>query len=100
MQPRPAPPDRAPTGVPLTTKAGVPFARKYGVPIPRSLTENKPKVTGKALRVNDNNADERDRSSSPPEPRSGDKSRKVGGNALRVNDNSVEGEEPPATRKE
>lgn len=59
-----------------------------------------PKVTGKALRVNDNSTDERHQSSLPPAPRSGNKSRKVEGNALRVNDNSVEGEDPAAGRKE
>ncbi len=57
------------------------------------------KVTGKALRVNDNSAGERDQSSLPTKPRSSEKSRKVEGNALRVNDNSVEGEEPATTRK-
>jgi len=54
---------------------------------------DRPKVTGKALRVNDNSADERDQSSAPKQ-RPGDKSRKVEGNALRVNDNSVEKQEP------
>lgn len=48
---------------------------------------DKPKVTGKALQVNNNSAGGR-------EPSSPKKSRKVEGNALRVNDNSVEGEEP------
>jgi len=61
---------------------------------------DRPKVTGKALRVNDNSADDRDQSSSSPKQRPGDKSRKVAGNALRVNDNSVEGEEPSPARKE
>lgn len=48
---------------------------------------DKPKVTGKALQINNNSAGGR-------EPSSPKKSRKVEGNALRVNDNSVEGEEP------
>ena len=54
------------------------------------------KVTGKALRVNDNNADERDETvlPAPPKPRTDAEPNKAEGNALRVNDNSVEGEEP------
>lgn len=59
----------------------------------------RPKVTGKALRVNDNSADERDQSSLPPKPHSRE-SRKVEGKALRVNDNSVDGEDPASNRKE
>lgn len=54
------------------------------------------KVTGKALRVNDNSASERDETSSPapPKARTDAEPNKVEGNALRVNDNSVEGKEP------
>ena len=54
------------------------------------------KVTGKALRVNDNSAGERDETSlpAPTKPRTDTKPSKVEGNALRVNDNSVEAEEP------
>ena len=64
------------------------------------------KVTGKALRVNDNSAGESDEKSlpAPAKPRTDAKPKKVEGNALRVNDNSVEAEEPrpsPApTRKQ
>lgn len=64
------------------------------------------KVTGKALRVNDNSAGERDETSLPvpTKPRTDAGPNKVEGNALRVNDNSVEAEEPrpsPApTRKQ
>ena len=59
-----------------------------------------PKVTGKALRINDNSADDHDQSSLAPNQRPAEKSRKVEGNALRVNDNSVEGEAPSPIRKE
>jgi hypothetical protein len=54
------------------------------------------KVTGKALRVNDNSASERDETSlpAPTKPPTDAKPSKVEGNALRVNDNSVEGDEP------
>ena len=41
---------------------------------------DRPKVTGKALRVNDNSADDRDQSSSSPKQGPGDRSRKVSGN--------------------
>ena len=53
-------------------------------------------VTGKALRVNDNSAGERDETPlpTPTKPRTDAEPNKVEGNALRVNDNSVEGEEP------
>lgn len=61
---------------------------------------DRPKATGKALRVNGSSADERDQLSLPPRPRSSEKSRKVEGNALRVNDNSVDGEDPATNRKE
>ena len=62
------------------------------------------KVTGKALRVNDNSAGERDETSlpAPTKPRSDAEPSKVEGNALRVNDNSVEAQEPvpsPATAR-
>ncbi len=54
------------------------------------------KVTGKALRVNDNSAGERDEKSlpAPTKPRANADPNKVEGNALRVNDNSVEKKEP------
>ena len=54
------------------------------------------KVTGKALRVNDNSAGECEvpPMPAPTKPRTDTKPSKVEGNALRVNDNSVEGEEP------
>lgn len=54
------------------------------------------KVTGKALRVNDNSAGERDETSlpAPTKPRTDAKPSKVEGNALRVNDNSIEADEP------
>ena len=54
------------------------------------------KVTGKALRVNDNSAGERDETPlpAPTKPRTDAEPSKVEGNALRVNDNSVEAEEP------
>ncbi|PTE07025.1 hypothetical protein [Mesorhizobium helmanticense] len=57
---------------------------------------DRPKLTGKALRVNDNSVGERDAPSLPvpPKPRTGSAPQKVEGNALRVNDNSVEGEQP------
>jgi hypothetical protein len=62
------------------------------------------KVTGKALRVDDNSAGERDETSSPTptKPRTDAEPSKVEGNALRVNDNSVEAQEPvpsPATAR-
>ena len=54
------------------------------------------KVTGKALRVNDNSADEPDETSlpEPTKPPTDAQPNKVEGNALRVNDNSVEADEP------
>jgi hypothetical protein len=55
---------------------------------------DKPKVTGKALQVNDNSANDREQSSLAPKQQLADKSRKVEGNALRVNDNSVERKKP------
>ncbi|WP_322416037.1 hypothetical protein [Mesorhizobium huakuii] len=52
------------------------------------------KVIGKASRVNDNSADERDEPNppAPATPRADTEPNKVEGNALRVNDNSVKGE--------
>jgi hypothetical protein len=54
------------------------------------------KVTGKALRVNDNSAGERDEKSLPVPTKlpTDAEPNKVEGNALRVNDNSVEAEDP------